>query len=296
MSIGKFTRGDRLIVLAPRRRAAPRPAFGRHRLCLPVWQYEFQALLKHGKEFSRLVPELRLSARWLLVATAAVVAPLTACTAPVSLPPVPLVAAPLPGSGELVDPYRLQVGDTLDVKFPLNAELNDSLVVRPDGMISTAFAQDVPAFNRTVAELTTDLQGRYSHDLANPRVSVILRTFAPNRVYVTGEVPNPGEFISIGPNLTLSQAIARAGGVKFSANREKVFIIRRGKHDTAVAYAADYFGVITGKHPSADVRLAQYDVVYVSRTGIGDFYQVADQYLLQFFPVGATLGVGATLP
>jgi polysaccharide biosynthesis/export protein len=221
---------------------------------------------------------------------------LGACTAPVPLPPVPDLSSPVAGEADTLPPYRLQVGDVLDLKFPLNPELNDQVTVRPDGMISTGFVQDVPAYGRTVKELTDDLKDQYKADLTNPRISAILRTFAPNRVYVAGEVNTPGEFITAGPNLTLSQAITRAGGVKFSANKERVFIIRRGPHDVPEAYDADYFGVITGRDPQADVRLAQYDVVYVSRTGIGDAYQVANQYLLQFIPIsaGATLtGTGA---
>jgi len=195
------------------------------------------------------------------------------------------------GEPDTLPPYLLQVGDVMDVKFPLNPELNDQVIVRPDGMISTAFVQDVPAYGRTVAEVTADLEARYKKDLTNPRISVILRTFAPNRVYVAGEVTSPGEFITAGPNLTVSQAITRAGGVKFSADREKVFLLRRGPHDVAQAYAVDYMGIITGRDPTADVRLAQYDVVYVSRTGIGDAYQIANQYFLQFIPVSAGLSL-----
>lgn len=213
----------------------------------------------------------------------------SACTAPVDMPPAPRLAMPMPGLVDHLPAYRLQVGDVVDLKFPLNPELNEQVTVRPDGMVSTAFTEDVPAFGVTMADLTADLRDRYKKDLVNPRMSAILRSFAPNRVYVAGEVPSPGEFITVGPNLTISQAIARAGGVKFSANKDKVFIIRRGPHDEPQTYAVDYLSLIRGTDPQADIRLAQYDVVYVSRTGIGDAYQIANQYLLQFIPVSAGL-------
>jgi len=214
---------------------------------------------------------------------------LAGCTAPVDLPSAPREAQPQSGLIDRLPQYALQVGDVLDLKFPLNPELNEEVTVRPDGMISTSSAQEVPAFGRNVAQVTDDLRERYKADLINPRLSVILRSFAPNRVYVSGEVNSPGEFITVGPNLTVSQAIARAGGIKFSANREKVFVIRRGPHDVPEAYAVDYLGVIRGSDPQGDIRLAQYDVLYVSRTGIGDAYQIANQYLLQFVPVSAAL-------
>jgi len=220
---------------------------------------------------------------------------LGACTAPVDMPSAPVLASPPTGQLSQLPPYKLQVGDVLDLRFRTNPELNDQLTVRPDGFISTAFAEDVPAYGRTVAEVTNDLRTRYSKDLIDPHPSLILRTFAPNRVYVSGEVNTPGEFITVGPNLTISQAIARAGGVKFSAEREKVFIIRRGQDDVVRDFSVDYLSVIRGTDPQADARLAQFDVVYVSRTGIGDAYEVANQYLLQFVPVSTQIGVGGTL-
>ena len=221
---------------------------------------------------------------------------LDACTAPVALPPVERVSSPVAGEPDALPPYYLQVGDVLDLKFPLNPELNDEVTIRPDGMISTGYATDIPAYGHTVSQLTEELKTSYRKDLTDPHLSVIVRTFAPNRVYVAGEVNAPGEFITAGPNLTLSQAITRAGGVKFSANREKVFVLRRGPHDVPQAFMTDYFGVITGQDPQGDVRLAQYDVVYVSRTGIGDAYQVANQYVLQFVPVSAAITATGVVP
>jgi polysaccharide export outer membrane protein len=222
-------------------------------------------------------------------AGAAACALLGACTTPVPLPPAPILSQPVTGEVEQLNPYKLQVGDQLDIKFPLNPELNEQVTVTPDGTISTAFMSDVPAYGGTIADLAAKLRQGYKADLSNPRVSVILRSFAPNRVYVAGEVNSPGEFITVGPNLTVSQAIARAGGIKFSADRDKVFVIRRGTDDKPEAFAIDYQGIITAKDPAADIRLAQYDVIYVPRTGIGDTYQVVQQYILEFLPFSASL-------
>jgi polysaccharide biosynthesis/export protein len=214
---------------------------------------------------------------------------LCACTTPVPLPPAPILSQPETGEVDQLKPYKLQVGDTLDIKFPLNPELNEQVTVAPDGTISTAFMSSVPAYGGTIADLIARLREGYKADLSNPRVSVILRSFAPNRIYVAGEVNSPGEFITVGPNLTVSQAIARAGGVKFSADRDKVFVIRRGPDDKAAAYAIDYSGIITARDPAADIHLAQFDVLYVPRTGVGDVYQVVDQYILQFLPFSASV-------
>jgi polysaccharide biosynthesis/export protein len=218
----------------------------------------------------------------MIVAAAA----LCACAqATKDMPPIPLVSSPQSGTPAALPAYRAQVGDLLDVRLFLNPELNEEVAVRPDGMISTTLAEDIPAANRTPAEISADLREHYKATLKDPRISVIVHSFAPNRIYVAGEVVNPGEFITVGPNLTVSQAIARAGGVKLSAQRDRIFVIRRGPEDKPEPFAVDYMNIINGTAPQEDARLAQYDVVYVPRTGIYEVWTYWNQYLQQFMPV-----------
>ncbi len=206
-----------------------------------------------------------------------------------NLPPAPKTASAEQLPMAEPQPYRFQIGDVMDVKVMLNPELGDQVIVRPDGMISTTIARDVPAYGRTPAELQADLEKIYSQQLVNPHVSVIVRSFAPERVYVTGEVNSPGEFVTVGPNLTLLQAIARSGGVKNSAGTDKIIILRRGEGDKPVAYAANYMAAASGRDPGSDVRLAPYDVVYVPRSDVGDAYLYFQQYVQEFVP--ANFGV-----
>jgi polysaccharide export outer membrane protein len=229
-----------------------------------------------------------LRLRNVVTATGAVcaLAGLSACSPVPDLPPAP--PEPAPGSGYVssLEPYRIQVGDILDVRLMLNPELNEEVTVRPDGHLSTTVVHDELAYGRTVPELTGALIRDYSRDLRNPRVSVVLKAFAPTRIYVGGEVNNPGEFITVGPTLTLAQAISRAGGLKtMSGDENKVFIIRRGPDDVPQFLSTQFQNVMWAKVPVSDVRLAPYDVVYVPRSGIAEVYRFLNQYLLQFVPV-----------
>ncbi len=96
---------------------------------------------------------------------------------------------------------------------------------------------------------------------------------------------NPGEFITVGPTLTLSQAIARAGGHKVRGDTGSVFIIRRGPNDVPQFLATHYSAVIHGHDPLSDVRLAPYDVVYVPKTGIAEVFDFFNQYVQEFVPI-----------
>src|SRR4051794_24878084 len=114
-------------------------------------------------------------------------AALAACSPVPTLPPAPLEPGPMAVSAAALPPYHIQVGDVLEVRLLLNPELNEEVTVRPDGHISTTAVPDILAYGRTPADLANSLRADYAHDLQNPRVSVVVKSFAPTRVYVGGE-------------------------------------------------------------------------------------------------------------
>jgi polysaccharide biosynthesis/export protein len=221
-----------------------------------------------------------------MTTAACALAGLSACSPVPALPPAPAQPAPDTGYVSNLEPYRIQVGDVLGIRLMLNPELNEEVTVRPDGHISTTVVKDEAAYGRSIPDLTTSLVHDYSAELRNPRLTVVVRSFAPTRIYVGGEVANPGEFITVGPTLTLSQAIARAGGLKeMTGDENKIFIIRRGPGDVPQFFSTRFDAVMWGKDPAADIRLAPYDLVFVPRSGVAEVYRFFNQYFLQFVPV-----------
>jgi len=207
---------------------------------------------------------------------------LAACSPVPTLPPAPMEPEPATFNAASLPAYHIQVGDVLEVRLLLNPELNEEVTVRPDGHISTTVVPDAVAYGTTPADLAASLRKVYSKDLQNPRVSVVVKSFAPTRVYVGGEVTTPGEFITVGPTLTLSQALARAGGTKLSSDDTHVFVIRRGPGDKPEFLGTSWKALRQGHNPDADIRLAPYDVVYVPKLGIAEVYQFYNQYIGQF--------------
>lgn len=208
---------------------------------------------------------------------------LSACTQVSTLPMAPI--DPAPETMVNLPIYRLKIGDQLELRLPLNPELNEQVTVGPDGRISTTLASNIPAFGRSVDEVSADLNRAYAKELHNVKMALVLQNPAPTRVYVAGEVAAPGELITAGPNLTLLQAIARAGGIKEDGKTGKVVIIRRGVGDKPTIFAADYGGLTDGLQPTDDVRLAPFDIVFVPRTAIGEVYKAYHQYLQQFIAI-----------
>jgi polysaccharide export outer membrane protein len=188
--------------------------------------------------------------------------------------------------------YLLQAGDQLDITLRHNPELNEQVTVQPDGRFSVQLAHDVQAAGRGLDEVTRELADAYSKELRDPAVTVQLRNALPSRVYVGGEVNAPGEFVSVGPPLTVVQAIARAGGLKNSANQEKIILVRRGSDGRGTPYGVDYPSAAGGVE-NADVQLASYDTIFVPRSDVANVYLAYEQYFRQFLP--PTLGFAVEL-
>ena len=72
--------------------------------------------------------------------------------------------------------YQIQVGDQLDIKFFFNPELNETVLVRPDGRIALQLIGELPVVGNTVEQIRTILIKNYSGQLKNPEVAVLLRS------------------------------------------------------------------------------------------------------------------------
>ncbi|MDH3349589.1 MAG: polysaccharide biosynthesis/export family protein, partial [Desulfobulbaceae bacterium] len=84
--------------------------------------------------------------------------------------------------------YRIQMEDQLEVKFYYNEDLNEQITVRPDGYISLQLIEDIKAAGLTPFQLTKVLKEKYKDVIANTEITVIVRSFMGQKIYVDGEV------------------------------------------------------------------------------------------------------------
>lgn len=175
-------------------------------------------------------------------------------------------------------PYLLQVGDVLDIKFYRAAELNEGVSIRPDGKISLQYVHDVQAAGLEPMALARELSEKYASELVDPQVTVMVREFANQRIYVDGEVKTPKEVPMRGP-LTALQALSLAGGCLITAEVKKVFLVRY--HPTKEIREVKLLNL---EKVDEDVLLEPLDLVYVPRRGISDVNLFIEQYLLNNIP------------
>lgn len=188
--------------------------------------------------------------------------------------------------------YTIQPGDELDIRFYYNPELNTSVVVRPDGKISLPLAPEVQAAGVPVSALSRNLQNQFSNELRRPELTVIVRSFNSQRVFVGGEVTSPGVIQAIGP-LTVLQSVTQAGGFRETARVNEVLVIRRDPTNAnPIVIPVNISTVIDGSDTQQDIQLLPYDVVYVPKSPIANVNKFIDQYIRQNIPFGFGLTYG----
>lgn len=187
-------------------------------------------------------------------------------------------ANPLMATPEKVPDYIIQPGDQLDIKFFYNPELNDSVTVRPDGKISLQLVDEIQAAGRTPAQLDVFLTGKYAEELRKPAITVIVKSFASQRVYIGGEVNRQG-FVNLAPGMSPLQAIIEAGGLKETADPKSVLLIRKGMGNEPMSVRVNLEGALNGSDTQSLVQLQTLDVVYVPKTFIAEANKFVKQYI-----------------
>lgn len=188
-----------------------------------------------------------------------------------------------------VQEYRIRSGDQLDIKFFYNSDMNEQVTVRPDGRISLQLAHEITAAGLTPAELTDLLTKTYASELDQPEITVIVRSFGGQMVFVDGEVNKPGMLNLVAP-MTVLQSLSEAGGVKDTAKRDQIVIIRRGSDNKPVTLTMNMEKIITGTETAQDLNLLPNDIVYVPRSTIANVNIWVDQYLRKMIPINAGAG------
>jgi polysaccharide export outer membrane protein len=180
-------------------------------------------------------------------------------TASPALAAGPESGATLPAAGD----YHLALGDKLRIEVYRDAQLSQSVQIRPDGKITLPLVGDLDASGRTPIELRDVIARQLKDYMTNPVVTVIVVETKAPVAYVMGEVNHPGSVPLGDEQLTVLQALALAGGLKDFADTKNIHILRRtDKAGTKIekTISFNYKDALKG---SAPVYLSPGDTVVV---------------------------------
>jgi len=187
--------------------------------------------------------------------------------------------------------YRLYPGDVLDVTAPSAPELARTVTVQPDGRITLPLVKPVMAANLTVTELEAALSAAYADELLRPAIEVSVKQSAPLKVFVGGEVKNPGVYDMPG-DIDALQGVILAGGFLPTALRGDVVVVRRGPGGRPMMRRVDLRAAAYAPRGDA-VPLRRFDIVYVPKTRVAAVDQFVDQFIRQTLPIQFSYAFGA---
>jgi polysaccharide biosynthesis/export protein len=157
--------------------------------------------------------------------------------------------------------YLIGPEDILEISVWKEEGLEREVLVRPDGKLSFPLAGDVQAAGRTPEQVQTEITERIQRYIPDPVVTVTVKAIGGNKVYVIGEVKNPGSYV-IGRYVDVIQALTLAGGLTPFARENSIKVLRReGTREIVVSF--EYAEVKKGRRLEQNIFLRGGDVVVV---------------------------------
>ncbi|MGZ5304986.1 MAG: polysaccharide biosynthesis/export family protein, partial [Bacteroidia bacterium] len=152
-------------------------------------------------------------------------------------------------------------------------------VVGEDGNFYYPYVGIIKAAGKTVEEIRSEMAQKLSQYIEQVQLNVRVATYRSQRVYVVGEVVNPGIQPVKDIPLTILEAINNAGGVKPEADQSNVRLTRDGK-----TYSINLLSLYEGRDFSQNVLLKA-----------GDTLNVPDRTFNKVFVLGDTSGAGRSI-
>jgi len=150
---------------------------------------------------------------------------------PVSTSPGAVSAPPLISGASAPPGYILSPNDYVSVEVFGEEDLRTSGRLNPEGNLSVPLLGSIHLGGLTLTQAASKITELYGRDyLVNPKVNVMLLSYAKRRFSILGQVSRPGSYEmpeSSPGGIDLLEAIALAGGYTRIAAPERVTVRRR---------------------------------------------------------------------
>ena len=159
-------------------------------------------------------------------------------------------------------PYVIGVADVVRITVWKNESLSSDAIVRPDGTITMPLVGELQAAGRTTNQLQQDAGQRLTAVVKDAVITLSVVEINSYRFTVAGNVERPGLFTSR-YYLTVSEALALAGGPNRYASTDEIVIVRTASGRATQRIPIDYDDIFSGKSPEQDIVILPGDAVRV---------------------------------
>ncbi len=163
--------------------------------------------------------------------------------------------------------YQIRSSDVLQLEFPFTPEFNQTVSVQPDGYITLRGVGDLHVAGLSTPEVAKQIQAAYAKILHDPVVTIELKDFEKPYFIAGGEIGRPGKYEMRG-DVTLTEAVAIAGGFRETSKHSQVLLIRRVSDGWAEVKSYNLKKMLQSKDMSEDVHLHPGDMLYVPQNAL----------------------------
>lgn len=148
--------------------------------------------------------------------------------------------------------YRLGPEDVISVDvFNQERYSRRGITIPPSGRISLSLIPGGVFVNgKTVEEVAEIITKKYDEYIIDPQVTVSLEKASSYRYSIIGDVPQPGVRL-MNHRLTVTEAIAEAGGVLGTGDKSKVVVLRRQANGQLAQIPVNVSAIYKGRAPDA---------------------------------------------
>jgi len=159
-------------------------------------------------------------------------------------------AAVTPVYNNFFTTYKLGPEDIISVEvFNQDRYSRKNIIIPPSGRISLSLIPGGIFVNgKTVEEVAEAITKKYDEFIIDPQVTVSLDKASSYRYSVIGDVGQPGIRL-MSHRMTVTEAIAEAGGVLSTGDRSKVYVLRRQPTGYVAPILVNVSAIYKGKAP-----------------------------------------------
>jgi polysaccharide biosynthesis/export protein len=148
--------------------------------------------------------------------------------------------------------YRLGPEDVVSVDvFNQPRYSRAGITVPPSGRIALSLIPGGVFVNgKTVEQVAEIIRKKYDEYIIDPQVTVSLDKAASYRYSIVGDIAQPGIRL-MNHRMTVTEAIAEAGGVLNTGDKSKVLVLRRGPDGVLAQIPVNVSAIYKGKAPDS---------------------------------------------
>lgn len=150
--------------------------------------------------------------------------------------------------------------------------LSRLVMVRPDGYATFPLIGDLFVGGKVFKEMNETLDRLYDKVLPGLHVDLFLEKHSGSVFYVFGEVMKSGAY-QIAKPIGVLEGIALAGGTRYSARLDSIFIFRK-KQNKLVATRYNAAGLLAPGEKSTYFYIRPDDIIYIPKTRIANLAEL----------------------